>query len=80
MKAAHTCVNVPISVMTNLASLAAGRAGGVRVAAGAPHPGPAHPRCLQYPILEPGHEPNKVKIVNIENNVYRLTSVEKEVE
>ena len=78
MKAAHTCVNVPISVMTNLASLATGRAGGVRVAAGAPHPGPAQPRCLQYPVLEPGHEPSKVKIVNIENNVYELTLEEKE--
>ena len=61
MKAAHTYVTVPISVMTNLASLATGRAGGVRFAAGAPYPGPAHSRCLQDSILEPGHEPNKVK-------------------
>ena len=78
MKAARTCVTVPISVMTNLASLAAGRAGGIRVAAGAPHPGPAHPRGLQYSILEPGHEPNQVKkIVNIEYNVCELTLVGK---
>ena len=71
-------MSVPINVMTNLASLATGRAGGVRVAAGAPHPGPAQPRCLQYPVLEPGHEPSKVKIVNIKNNVSRLTLEEKE--
>jgi hypothetical protein len=61
MRVAHTCVTVPISAMTNLAPLASGRAGGVGFAAGAPHPGPANPHRLQGPVLQPGHEPNKVK-------------------
>ena len=80
MKAAHTCVTVPISVMTNLASLTSRRTGSVGVPPGPPNSRPAHAERLQGPVLQPGHEPNKVKIINIENNVYRLTSVEKEVE
>jgi hypothetical protein len=80
MKVAHTCVTAPISVMTNLASLTTRRAGGVGVPPGAPHPRPADPECLQCPALQPGHEPSKVKFVNIKNNVSRLTLEEKELE
>jgi hypothetical protein len=55
-------VNVHTSVMTNLASLTAGRTGSVRLPPGAPHPRPAHSHGLQHTVLEPGHEPNKVKL------------------
>ena len=78
MKVAHTCVIVPISVTTNLATLTSRRAGSVGVPPGAPHPRPADAERLQGPALQPGHEPNKIKkIANIDNNVRRLTSVEK---